>query len=313
MGNAKGKGGRWGRGAVHPHVHGERRRPPFLMIWRFGSSPRTWGTPDNARMRPCSRRFIPTYMGNAAGKEAGTPLVAVHPHVHGERLSDTVSVTVTVGSSPRTWGTPPGGGGLRHEGRFIPTYMGNARHPGYRSRRPAVPPHVHGTPAEVGARAQLDRFIPRTWGTRYWEIDFFEVARFIPTYMGNAIVEAAQLDDGTVHPHVHGERSSASTASSESPGSSPRTWGTLFATGDGEVRFTVRARFIPTYMGNAGNARRILLIPAVHPHVHGERRCVSSGTPDRGGSSPRTWGTQKRKMTTRKRSRFIPTYMGNAR
>ena len=52
----------------------------------IGSSPRTWGT------HPCSfsdyshLRFIPTYMGNAAGATPTPDTLPVHPHVHGERM-----------------------------------------------------------------------------------------------------------------------------------------------------------------------------------------------------------------------------------
>ena len=88
--------------------------------------------------------------------------------------------------------------------------------------------------------------------------------RFIPTYMGNAKRVFPKREDDY--------------------GSSPRTWGTLFA-----QIFTYR--FIPTYMGNAVfTSQSINLFFAVHPHVHGERlrnACIAIGYYR--GSSPRTW------------------------
>jgi len=49
--------------------------------------------------------FIPTYMGNAAGCLPRSSRRAVHPHVHGERISRLWDRCGQGGSSPRTWGT----------------------------------------------------------------------------------------------------------------------------------------------------------------------------------------------------------------
>jgi len=152
--------------SVHPHVHGERVGMPGMSINRYGSSPRTWGTlsPLFSPHRPL--RFIPTYMGNAHDKRAIRPGRQVHPHVHGERISSTALEIRSTGSSPRTWGTLGRRPGTPLDGRFIPTYMGNASGINCSTYRTSVHPHVHGERGGIGIGAK-SRFgsSPRTWGT----------------------------------------------------------------------------------------------------------------------------------------------------
>ncbi len=112
-----------------------------------------------------------------------------------------------------------------------------------------------------------------------------------------------------VHPHGHGEREDLFQESPGLIGSSPRTWGTRPRTVCGEIP----GRFIPTYMGNARSGRTHTGPPSVHPHVHGERMHPHVWQDNPTGSSPRTWGTRVRKILRLLLTRFIPTYMGNAR
>jgi len=193
------------------------------------------------------------------------------------------------GSSPRTWGTHA--------------------EPGRVWRAPQVHPHVHG---ERMMFSMLCNFSsgssPRTWGTLAGTRLPCCARRFIPTYMGNADVPGMSRSAPAVHPHVHGERLPACLPPLQAGGSSPRTWGTP----DHVARRVVGLRFIPTYMGNAGNAVVAKFLFAVHPHVHGERRWVYSDTDSVCGSSPRTWGTHTDRVVDQQRRRFIPTYMGNA-
>jgi len=133
--------------------------------------------------------------------------------------------------------------------------------------------------------------------------------RFIPTYMGNAFPPRDRHVTALVHPHVHGERSSVGMASSQTGGSSPRTWGTLKG-----ADFTLPPlRFIPTYMGNASVVFWDTPDVTVHPHVHGERVKIRASDGFADGSSPRTWGTLITASVALVTVRFIPTYMGNAR
>jgi len=90
-------------------------------------------------------------------------------------------------------------------------------------------------------------------------------------------------------------------------GSSPRVWGT-----SNDRSFWERVhRFIPTCVGNIAAYRRGGRMRAVHPHVCGEHREISSPNSFMAGSSPRVWGTWLRAHVIDNIVRFIPTCVGN--
>ena len=129
---------------VHPHACGEhalRISPSFSPL---GSSPRMWGTRRRSPEIRICHRFIPTHVGNTryfAGNGSGR---SVHPHACGEHRVSPARVKVTVGSSPRMWGTP--GALVNHScwRRFIPTHVGNTGGtPGSEPGR-SVHPHACG-------------------------------------------------------------------------------------------------------------------------------------------------------------------------
>ncbi len=229
-------------------------------------------------------------MGNALFLPRAEQFETVHPHVHGERRGRSSAASRPNGSSPRTWGTLQRFRCRPATARFIPTYMGNAQQ---RSAAPvtvAVHPHVHGE------RRRQRRYLcagvgssPRTWGTRDRRALQNFLLRFIPTYMGNASRHHHMHRYRPVHPHVHGERAASRAVWSESIGSSPRTWGTLYV----PETCGVVNRFIPTYMGNAEKPGPRYWLWSVHPHVHGERALLRKARSITVGSSPRTWGTQR--------------------
>ncbi len=172
---------------VHPHVHGERLCRACHSPNYYGSSPRTWGTRREGSPADGRDRFIPTYMGNAAGGDRDIRMHTVHPHVHGERAPRNTECRFSSGSSPRTWGTHADVGETEPETRFIPTYMGNAAGSCIETRRSPVHPHVHGertgnSPGGIRKGGSS----PRTWGTLLRVEWFCPGRRFIPTYMGNA-------------------------------------------------------------------------------------------------------------------------------
>ena len=196
--------------------------------------------------------------------------------------------TMYSGSSPRTWGTPAAAPCVDVVSRFIPTYMGNATSAHSGRSGSSVHPYVHGERFPSCCNLQNSYgSSPRTWGTRELSHLRARSRRFIPTYMGNAYSLGHILQNRTVHPHVHGERSGATTDLIGDAGSSPRTWGTPPA----RCRGRVVSRFIPTYMGNANGDTVALDSVSVHPHVHGERSCNRHPVITCSGSSPRTWGT----------------------
>ena len=175
----------------------------------------------------------------------------VHPHARGERTRPQPIGMRVGGSSPRPWGTRRVCRSPMRAVRFIPTPVGNARWYSRVRSRLEVHPHARGERRRI-ERDQIPAHgsSPRPWGTLPGATAGRRRRRFIPTPVGNAVVERAHAAIRSVHPHARGERRSACTARSNAPGSSPRPWGTLVLT-DGAC---VHARFIPTPVGNAGRA-----------------------------------------------------------
>ena len=160
----------------------------------------------------------------------------------------------------------------------------------------------------LGSPWRLTGSSPRTWGTPNPGWLNTVIGRFIPTYMGNASRCSTSPKTPTVHPHVHGERSTTTPSAVRCAGSSPRTWGTHETSSFSPNTI----RFIPTYMGNATTPTPPPLTRTVHPHVHGERTKSELWGWKAAGSSPRTWGTPSGGEKEKILRRFIPTYMGNA-
>ena len=134
------------------------------------------------------------------------------------------------------------------------------------------------------------------------------ILRFIPMCMGNASVNNRWVCQPPVHPHVHGERLPGLQLYNLAIGSSPCAWGTRTGTGKRAADY----RFIPMCMGNARFVSGIYELPAVHPHVHGERSPIWIHRQLVIGSSPCAWGTQAIEDKAGFLHRFIPMCMGNA-
>ena len=213
---------------VHPRVCGERRAIARFGAYRFGSSPRVWGTHPHGCFHVAAFRFIPACVGNAASVSAVFCALTVHPRVCGERLNSGSTIVSKSGSSPRVWGTPQTDAATPPAIRFIPACVGNAE------------AQLHHLQAIAGSS-------PRVWGTHGLRKRGYARLRFIPACVGNAANASDRESKETVHPRVCGERFNSDGCRVECPGSSPRVWGTrggrLFAAG--------RARFIPACVGNA--------------------------------------------------------------
>ncbi len=110
-----------------------------------------------------------------------------------------------------------------------------------------------------------------------------------------------------VHPHARGEHAVACRCSVFSSGSSPRSWGTQKQ----NERGSHTPRFIPTLVGNTGQARKTPSTTSAHPHARGEHAVLDIAPPTPAGSSPRSWGTLFVKVGNNAASRFIPTLVGN--
>ena len=131
--------------------------------------------------------------------------------------------------------------------RFTPTGVGNIRKTGTLERKGSV--HPHGCGEHLWILSSL--FIssgssPRVWGTFNLRQCLVRLRRFIPTGVGNIVSPTMGRSGCTVHPHGCGEHLFLFRFSHNSPGSSPRVWGTSIDKWDQRVK----RRFIPTGVGN---------------------------------------------------------------
>src|SRR3989344_5293813 len=119
---------------VHPHARGEHHAIFRQLVRRFGSSPRAWGTQTQITNHRSYRRFIPTRVGNTLSSPVVVSLISVHPHARGEHVTEDLTFSRSVGSSPRAWGTQDTQKEPSNHTRFIPTRVGNTRLMGALSR-----------------------------------------------------------------------------------------------------------------------------------------------------------------------------------
>ena len=133
------------------------------------------------------------------------------------------------------------------------------------------------------------------------------LARFIPTCVGNTLSSPKRNSGFSVHPHVRGEHWSSHRHCPNAAGSSPRAWGTL-----SWRQFSAEHhRFIPTCVGNTACRLPVLRCHPVHPHVRGEHAPTATMNSLDDGSSPRAWGTPRDPFVGQPAQRFIPTCVGN--
>jgi len=174
-----------------------------------GSSPRMWGTRTYSNSCRWYRWFIPTHVGNSQIQSQKLEITLVHPHACGE-LTSTHSPSIFSngssprmwgtrnlqcfldsqnGSSPRMWGTPSHSTRSPFFKRFIPTHVGNSPAHIYTKEDILVHPHACGEllyplPTLWGGFGSS----PRMWGTRIPLCVCPLQSRFIPTHVGNSLL-----------------------------------------------------------------------------------------------------------------------------
>ena len=144
VGNTRAMILRVARTPVHPHARGEHSASGSPNLSRNGSSPRAWGTHQQARHARPHRRFIPTRVGNTSTAPRSLNHFAVHPHARGEHVMTPEWIRRVGGSSPRAWGTLQRQRRVEQERRFIPTRVGNTPCASARLTAIAVHPHARG-------------------------------------------------------------------------------------------------------------------------------------------------------------------------
>ena len=192
--------------SVHPHGRGEHAHRDRDGDRNHGSSPRAWGTRIARRQEDIANRFIPTGVGNTGPARPCHRWSAVHPHGRGEHILRLVRHVDEHGSSPRAWGTRGEGPARDHDGRFIPTGVGNTRRS--RPRAPSVSVHPHGRGEHLQQQSEEEQehgSSPRAWGTLERGALVRQAQRFIPTGVGNTALASSTASRSTVHPHGRGE------------------------------------------------------------------------------------------------------------
>ena len=171
---------------VHPHACGEHSALYVCHLSQFGSSPRLWGTSSFIPPKDTWMRFIPTPVGNISLKPLTLRCEPVHPHACGEHGWMYLAVVITVGSSPRLWGTFRAEHFQDRNWRFIPTPVGNIEGSLYTVGAGTVHPHACGEhPLQPILALNRVGSSPRLWGT-YDKTYFIGIGdRFIPTPVGN--------------------------------------------------------------------------------------------------------------------------------
>jgi len=206
-------------------------------------------------------------VGNTQSLHPPCQSIAVHPHIRGEYKVQSASILSICGSSPHPWGIRRVRAFLWVLSRFIPTSVGNTAENGC-----IINCHFGSS--------------PHPWGIHYCNIQIYTRIRFIPTSVGNTRPRSCRVPQHTVHPHIRGEYFLDTVNNDNNGGSSPHPWG-IPTQGTLPTRWK---RFIPTSVGNTVMLCFFLSIPAVHPHIRGEYRCVFSYVRLDVGSSPHPWG-----------------------
>ena len=174
------------RSPVHPHVRGEYQHPPLLIDASPGSPPRAWGIHPRQLSVTSANRFTPTCVGNTASGQRIRRNSAVHPHVRGEYVDQSLGCYGVVGSPPRAWGIRQLPINPNRLCRFTPTCVGNTLPIWRLPPIPAVHPHVRGEYMgfswwSYGAGGSP----PRAWGIREALPAGGWASRFTPTCVGN--------------------------------------------------------------------------------------------------------------------------------
>jgi len=89
-----------------------------------------------------------------------------------------------------------------------------------------VHPHVRGEYKNlINDLQQQIGSSPRAWGIRSIALLSTALVRFIPTCVGNTILNILKTGNNLVHPHVRGEYYMLVNKILSNYGSSPRAWG----------------------------------------------------------------------------------------
>ena len=230
----------------HPHVRGEKMRPPARRRNGNGSSPRAWGKDAAARAKAERERIIPTCVGKRLLAVIFMSLFPDHPHVRGEKYIRFEIYDAAAGSSPRAWGKVLRIIYYHLHTRIIPTCVGKSGGCAGRAPGTADHPHVRGEKGRAGYTHTSTRgSSPRAWGKGAVCWARGTMPRIIPTCVGKRHGGCCTEEKSADHPHVRGEKAVCHSRLPFKNGSSPRAWGK----GRRCARTFRGMRIIPTCVG----------------------------------------------------------------
>jgi hypothetical protein len=288
---------------VHPRARGDLAPSTCCITSANGSSPRSRGSPRGDDPRRCRLRFIPALAGISPTPWQPSSPGPVHPRARGDLAALVPFSGATVGSSPRSRGSPPGARRGTAGTRFIPALAGisAARPPGI--GQGSVHPRARGDLFCTSRSARcLIGSSPRSRGSRALQEVTEGVARFIPTLAGIStwlVLLTALLP---VHPRARGDLMPMRSTMMYPRGSSPRSRGSLLE----PLELRLYRRFIPALAGISPLPSSPAPDTPVHPRARGDLPNRSAYVFPMNGSSPRSRGPLERKLHLIVDGRFIP-------
>ena len=108
----------------HPHAYGDKSSTTGSRSAKLGSSPRVWGQDSGRTSSQPFVRIIPTRMGTSKLIEVVCQNIKDHPHAYGDKRRALISLSDSIGSSPRVWGQDQLKQKCNYLPLIIPTRMG---------------------------------------------------------------------------------------------------------------------------------------------------------------------------------------------
>ena len=217
------------------------------------SSPRTWGCFQCGRMFEVKRYVFPTHVGVFPWYSGIPPVSDCLPHARGGVSTTTNVATLSLESSPRTWGcfctrmkrTTSGGVFPTHVGVF-PVFHAPMVYP------PRLP-HARGGVSSFGhRRGSRPVSSPRTWGCFLSVTVRVEATYVFPTHVGVFPIDSHCTVSTACLPHARGGVSTNRTRHRRTYPSSPRTWGCFWCS----VLQIRQAEVFPTHVGGQPLTKR---------------------------------------------------------
>ena len=91
--------------SVYPHVCGAAAAVGTEVVYRYGLSPRVWGSLLILGAKYYPDGSIPTCVGQPKSKGMPTTFSSVYPHVCGAATIVLTAASGCIGLSPRVWGS----------------------------------------------------------------------------------------------------------------------------------------------------------------------------------------------------------------